>query len=309
MKELIVRDSKDNVYKVKLDDKDFESIKDFKWHARRTRFDKVTFFVDKHDVPRTLDKWFGFDLNDRHYHRLSLNNLIIIKLWGVEYYHKGCSLIFRNDDFTDFRRENITIRGSVAQRTDEEIDNFVEPKEFKPRKEVRQYTFGNDWSRPMISEDGPKFPTPMRDAMRKLHNSFHYACPPLITNNNSFLFIKAHNSDKSESGHILFKDIDDLAQFLRFNDLSDMLEGGYIGSLSRYKLVLRRCVAYGIYVIEIDKPKDEVERYLDMNVLCKYIDTLLHLSEDERIERIKGIIDFMMFRGGELDVQFRRVNK
>ena len=309
MKELIVRDSKDNVYKVKLDDKDFESIKDFKWYARGTRFNKMVFYCDKSKTPGTLHKWFGFDLINGRYHRLSLSNLIIMRLWGVEYYHKGCSLIFRNDDFTDFRRENITIRGSVAQRTDEEIANFVEPKEFKPRKVVGHSIFGNTWSRPTTLEDRPKFPTPMRDATRKLHNSFHYACPHLITNNNSFLFIKAHNSDKSETGHILFKDIDDLAQFLRFNDLSDMLEGGYIGSLSRYKLVLRRCVAYGIYVIEIDKPKDEVERYLDMNVLCKYIDTLLHLSEDERIERIKGIIDFMMFRGGELDAQFRRVNK
>lgn len=306
MKELIIRDSKDLGYTIKLDDKDFESIKDFKWHARRTRFDKVIFFVYKHDVPRTLDKWFGFDLNDRHYHRLSLNNLIIIKLWGVEYYHKGYSLIFKNDDYTDLRRENLLIRGNIPQRTDEEIDNFVEPD--KPHREVRQYTFGNDWSCPMISEDGPKWPTPVRDEMRKLHNSFDHTYPSLSTSNTSFLFIKAHNSDKSESGHILFKDIDDLNQFLRFNNLSDMI-GGYIGSLSRYKLVLRRCVAYGIYVIEIDKPKDEVERYLDMNVLCKYIDTLLHLSEDERIDRIKGIIDFMMFRGGELDAQFRRVNK
>ena len=306
MKELIIRDSKDLGYTIKLDDKDFESIKDFKWHARRTRFDKVTFFVDKHDVPRTLDKWFGFDLNDRHYHRLSLNNLIIIKLWGVEYYHKGYSLIFKNDDYTDLRRENLLIRGNIPQRTDEEIDNFVEPD--KPHREVRQYTFGNDWSRPMISEDGPKWPTPVRDAMRKLHNSFDHTYPSLSTSDTSFLFIKAHNSDKSESGHILFKDIDDLNQFLRFNNLSDMI-GGYIGSLSRYKLVLRRCVAYGIYVIEIDKPKDEVERYLNMDILCKYIDTLLHLSEDERIERIKGIIDFMMFRGGELDAQFRRINK
>lgn len=308
MKELIVRDSKDNVYKVKLDDKDFESIKDFKWYARGTRFNKMVFYCDKSKTPRTLHKWFGFDLINGRYHRLSLSNLIIMRLWGVEYYHKGCSLIFRNDDFTDFRRENITIRGSVAQRTDEEIDNFVEPKEFKPRKEVGHSIFGNTWSSPTTPEDGPKWPTPMRDAMRKLHNSFDHTCPPLPTSSNSFLFIKAHNSDKSETGHILFKDIDDLSQFLRFNDLSDMLEGGYIGSLSRYKLVLRRCV-YGIYVIEIDKPKDEVERYLDMNVLCKYIDTLLHLSEDERIERIKGIIDFIIFLGGELDAQFRRVNK
>lgn len=309
MKELIVRDSKDNVYKVKLDDKDFESLKDFKWYARGTRFNKMAFYCDKGKFPGTLRKWFGFDLINGRYHRLSLSNLIIMRLWGIEYYHKGCSLIFRNDDFTDFRRENITIRGSVAQRTDEEIDNFVEPKEFKPRREVRHSIFGDTWCCPVSSEDGPKLPTPMRDTMRKLHNSFDHTCPPLITNNNSFLFIKAHNSDKSETGHILFKDIDDLAQFLRFNDLSDMLEGGYIGSLSRYKLVLKRGVAYGMYVIEIDRPKGEVERYLDMNVLCKYIDTLLHLSEDERIERIKGIIDFMMFRGGELDAQFRRFNK
>lgn len=145
--------------------------------------------------------------------------------------------------------------------------------------------------------------------MIKLHNSFDYTYPHLTTSNNSFLFIKAHHSDKSEPGHILFKNIDDLGEFLRFNNLSSILEGGYIGSLSRYKSLIRRCVGYGVYVIEIDKPKDEVERYLDMDILCKYIDTLLYLDENERIERIKGIIDFMMFRGGELDAQFRRINK
>lgn len=309
MKELITRDSKDNVYKVKLDDKDFESVKDFKWYARGTRFNKMAFYCDKSKIPGTLRKWFGFDLINGRYRRLSLSNLIIMRLWGIEYYHKVCSLIFKNNDFTDFRRENLLIRGSVAQRTDEEIDNFVEPEEFKPHKEVRHSIFGNTWSCPVRTEDEPKWPTPMRDAMIKLHNSFDYTYPHLTTSNNSFLFIKAHHSDKSEPGHILFKNIDDLGEFLRFNNLSSILEGGYIGSLSRYKSLIRRCVGYGVYVIEIDKPKGEVERYLDMDILCKYIDTLLHLDENERIERIKGIIDFMMFRGGELDAQFRRINK
>ena len=310
MKELVIKDTKGKAYCLKLDDKDYEELRKFKWHARGTRFNKVTFTVDKEYFYNNLSaprKWFGFDLINGRYRRISLSNLIIIKLWGIKYCSMGCSLIFKNGDPTDFRRENLTIRGKVKQRTDEEIDNFVEPDENKTCKEVRRSMFyGNDWSAPITPNDEPNW----QNSMRQVISMFSDTTQPLesslmLDEDRCYVVIKAHSSKNEEPKHMFFTRSSDLTQFLKFNNLLDL----NMSSSACYKDILEGNHRYGLYIINVNKPVNTFGFRYNLDTLCKYVDTLGNLDVRERLIHNKAVLKYMIFEGDDLYGKFGRINK
>lgn len=114
------------VFKVKVDDEDYDLLNKFSWSARYG-VDGINIVLNL-DTNYPFDRWFGCIIPGYNRHRASfrvkLDHFIYVMKHDV-YKFKQTEVTFVNNDRLDFRKDNIQfLRSKFKKRSDEEIELY-----------------------------------------------------------------------------------------------------------------------------------------------------------------------------------------